>query len=164
VVAGFVDTPKFLGDIHAFTDFLHMALPPVTPVTAGALGGMSELGSESLVTVAFLMGLYVAYLFFIQKRELADKITAPAFAKAIHRFWFTDWGMDWLYERVFVRPIIWVARVDKSDFVDYIYSGIALITELLYHGVRKTETGRIRWYAAAIAAGSVIFLAIVLFL
>ena len=72
--------------------------------------------------------------------------------------------MDWLYERVFVRPILWFVRVDKSDFVDYIYSGIALITELLYHGVRKSETGRLRWYAAGIAAGSIIFLAVVLFL
>jgi NADH-quinone oxidoreductase subunit L len=161
VVGGFLDTPEFLGRVHSFTDFMHLALPPVTE---GPLRGMSELGSESLVTLAFLIGLYFAYLFFIQKREYAEAITTPAIAKALHRFWYTDWGMDWLYERVFVRPIMWFARVDKSDFVDYIYSGIALVTELFYHGVRKTETGRMRWYAAGIAAGSVIFLAIVLFL
>ncbi|MCL5670792.1 MAG: NADH-quinone oxidoreductase subunit L [Acidobacteria bacterium] len=161
VVGGFVDTPEFLGNIHSFTDFMHLALPPVTE---GPLRGMSELGSEGLVTLAFLIGLYVAYLFFIRKRELAEAITTPAIAKALHRFWYTDWGMDWLYERGFVRPVMWIARVDKNDFVDYIYSGIALVTELLYHGVRKTETGRMRWYAAGIAAGSIIFLAIVLFL
>jgi NADH-quinone oxidoreductase subunit L len=161
VVGGFVDTPEFLGNIHSFTDFLHSALPPVTE---GPLRGMSELGSEGLVTLAFLIGLSVAYLFYIRKREYAEAITTPAIAKALHRFWYTDWGMDWLYERVFVRPIIWMARVDKNDFIDYIYSGIALFTELLYHGVRKTETGRMRWYAAGIAAGSIIFLAIVLFL
>ena len=161
VVGGFVDTPEFLGNIHSFTDFLHLALPPVTE---GPLRGMSELGSEGLVTLAFLIGLSVAYLFYIRKRELAEAITAPTIAKALHRFWYTDWGMDWLYERVFVRPIVWIAKVDKNDFVDYIYSGIALITELFYHGVRKTETGRMRWYAAGIAAGSIIFLAIVLFL
>jgi NADH-quinone oxidoreductase subunit L len=161
VVGGFLDTPEFLGNIHTFTDFMHHALPPVTE---GPMRGLSELGSEGLVTLAFLTGLYVAYLFFIQKRELAEAITAPAISKALHRFWFSDWGMDWLYERAFVRPIVWIARVDKNDFVDYIYSGIALFTELLYHGVRKTETGRMRWYAAGIAAGSIIFLAIVLFL
>ncbi len=72
--------------------------------------------------------------------------------------------MDWLYERLFVRPVIWVARVDKGDFVDSLYTGIAGLTKLCYRGVRKTETGRIRWYAAGIAAGSIIFLAIVLFL
>jgi NADH-quinone oxidoreductase subunit L len=161
VIGGFVETPEFLGNIHSFGDFMHLALPPMTE---GPVRGMSELGSEALVTLAFLTGLYFAYLFFIQKRELAESITRPAIAKALHRFWYTDWGMDWLYERLFVRPILWIARVDKNDFVDYIYAGIALITELFYHGVRRTETGRMRWYAAGIAAGSIIFLAIVLFL
>lgn len=161
VIGGFVETPEFLGNIHSFGDFMHLALPPMTE---GPVRGMSELGSEALVTLAFLTGLYFAYLFFIQKRELAESISRPAIAKALHRFWYTDWGMDWLYERLFVRPILWIARVDKNDFVDYIYAGIALITELFYHGVRRTENGRMRWYAAGIAAGSIIFLAIVLFL
>ena len=161
VVAGFVETPAFLGNIHSFTDFMHLALPVVTE---GPARGMTEFRSESIVTLAFLFGVYFAYLFFVQKREYAEALTAPAISKALHRFWASDWGMDWLYERVFVRPIIWIARIDKGDFVDSIYTGIALVTELLYHGVRKTETGRMRWYAAGIAAGSIIFLAIVLFL
>ncbi|HEX5410532.1 MAG TPA: NADH-quinone oxidoreductase subunit L [Terriglobia bacterium] len=161
VLGGYVEAPVFFGNVHPFSEFMQLALPPATE---GPLRGMSEIVSESLVTVAFLIGLYVAYLFFVRKREYAEAITTPAIAKSLHRFWYTDWGMDWLYERVFVRPILWFARVDKSDVVDYIYSGIALVTELLFHGVRKTETGRMRWYAAGIAAGSIIFLAVVLFL
>ena len=161
IVGGFFNTPGFLGDIHSFTDFMHLALPPMTERAAT---GMSELGSEAIVTLAFLIGLYFAYLFFIQKREYAEALTAPAIAKALHRFWLTDWGMDWLYERVFVRPVLWFARADKSDFVDLIYTGIAKLTELLYRGVRRTESGRVRWYAAGIAAGTVIFVAIVLFI
>ncbi len=161
VVGGFVDTPAFLGNLRSFTDFMHMALPAVHE---GATRGMSELGSESLVTLAFLIGIYLAYFFFIQHREYAEAITAPAISKALHRFWYSDWGMDWLYERVFVRPVIWIAQFDKRDFVDDIYTGIGLVTELFYYGVRKTETGRMRWYAAGIAAGSIIFVAIVLFL
>ncbi|MEJ2009985.1 MAG: NADH-quinone oxidoreductase subunit L [Acidobacteriota bacterium] len=161
VVGGFVDTPEFLGNVHSFTDFMHLALPAVHE---GATRGLSELGSEGLVTLAFLIGIYIAYYFYIQHREYAESLTAPAIAKALHRFWYTDWGMDWLYERVFVRPVIWIAQFDRRDFVDDIYNGIGLVTELSYQGVRKTETGRMRWYAAGIAAGSIIFLAIVLFL
>ncbi len=161
VLGGLVETPSFLGHIQSFTDFMHLALPPVQQ---GATRGMSELGSESIVTLAFLVGIYIAYYFFIQHREYAESLTAPAIAKALHRFWFSDWGMDWLYERVFVRPVIWVAQFDRRDFVDYIYTGIGLTTKLFYHGVRRTETGRMRWYAAGIAAGSIIFVAIVLFL
>jgi NADH-quinone oxidoreductase subunit L len=70
--------------------------------------------------------------------------------------------MDWLYDRVFVRPIMWFARVDKADAVDSIYDGIAAVSRGFYRGLRTTETGRVRWYAAGIVAGSVIFVAIVL--
>ena len=38
------------------------------------------------------------------------------------------------------------------------------LTELFYRGLSHTETGRVRWYAAAMAAGSVLFIAMVLFL
>ncbi len=161
VVGGFVETPAFLGNIHSFTDFMHLALPVFTE---GPAGGMTEILSESIVTLAFAIGLYLAYFFFIQKREYAEALTAPAISKALHRFWYSDWGMDWLYERVFVRPIIWIAHVDRRDFVDSIYTGIAGLTKLLYYGVRGTETGRVRTYAAGIAVGSIIFIAIVLFL
>ena len=161
VIGGLVDTPAFLGNIHSFSDFMHSALPVITE---RPLGGMTELGSEGLVTLAFVVGLYLAYFFFIQHREYAEALAAPAISKALHRFWFSDWGMDWLYERVFVRPVVWIAQVDKGDFVDAIYNGIALVTEFFYRGVRRTETGRVRWYAAGIAAGSIIFVAIVLFL
>ncbi|HVA01184.1 MAG TPA: NADH-quinone oxidoreductase subunit L [Terriglobia bacterium] len=161
IVGGFLDTPAFLGNVHSFTDFMHLALPVITERPAG---GMSEVLSESIVTLAFVIGLYLAYFFFVQKREYAEALTAPAISKALHRFWSSDWGMDWLYERVFVRPVIWIAKVDKRDFVDDIYTGIAGLTELLYYGVRSTETGRVRLYAAGIAVGSIIFIAVVLFL
>jgi len=38
------------------------------------------------------------------------------------------------------------------------------LTELFYRGLSQTETGRVRWYAMGMAAGSVLFIAMVLFL
>jgi NADH-quinone oxidoreductase subunit L len=72
--------------------------------------------------------------------------------------------MDWLYDKLFVQPLLWFARVDKHDFIDLVYSGIARLSELLYEAVRTTETGRVRWYAAAIVLGAVVFAAVVLLL
>jgi NADH-quinone oxidoreductase subunit L len=72
--------------------------------------------------------------------------------------------MDWLYDRVFVRPVLWFARVDKSDLIDWAYHGLAALTRASWRLLSYTETGRLRWYAAGIAFGSVLFVAIVLFL
>ena len=38
--------------------------------------------------------------------------------------------------------------------MDAFYNGIADLNELLYRGLSLTENGRVRWYAAAIAAGN----------
>src|SRR5579875_2488780 len=160
IVGGFVETPRFLGDIHAFTDFLHSALPAVVE---GRAAGMSELGSELWVTLAFVIGLVVSYYLYMVKPSLVEALTAPALSKALHRFWFSDWGMDWLYDHLFVRPVVWLARIDRNDIVDSFYDGLALISQAFYRGLRTTETGRVRWYAAGIVLGSIIFVAIVLF-
>ena len=161
LVGGFVNTPPGMGDIHLFTGFLHRALPPVVETHSGM---MTEMISEAFVTLAFAIGLYLAYFFFIKRREYAAALTAPAIGKALHRFWFAGWGFDWLYDTVFVRPVVWVARVNKRDFVDFFYTAIALVTKVFHYGLKVTQTGRVRWYATSIVLGSIIFGAIVLFL
>ncbi len=161
ICGGFVETPRFLGDSHFFTGFLHSALPGVV---LGTNPAMAELASELWVTLAFVVGLVVAYFLYIRNRSAVEALARPAVSRALHSFWHSDWAMDWLYDCVFVRPVMWFARVDKSDFVDSFYDGVAYLSESFYRGLRTTENGRIRWYAAGIVAGSLIFVAIVLFL
>ena len=167
VVGGFVNTPAFLGNVHKFSDFMETSLPRAVEQSGLAEGGSwfsTELGSEVLVTLAFIAGLYFAYLFFYRKRSLAEAVTAPALGRAVHQFWFSDWGMDWFYDKLFVQPVLWFARVDKGDVVDRLYDGIAYLSKLFYRGLRTTQTGQVRWYAAAILMGAVVYVAIVLFL
>jgi NADH-quinone oxidoreductase subunit L len=161
VIGGFVETPRFLGDAHFFTDFLHSALPAVATASSP---GMSDSASELWVTLAFIVGLVTAYFLYIRQPSAAAALKRPAIGDALHRFWHSDWGMDWLYDRLFVRPIMWFARVDKADIVDSIYDGIAYVSEGFYRGLRTTESGRVRWYAAGIVAGSIVFVAIVVLL
>jgi len=58
--------------------------------------------------------------------------------------------------------LAWFARIDKNDFIDRFYTGIARLNQLAWRVLSRTETGRLRWYAAGIAAGSVVFIAVVL--
>ena len=140
--------------------FLHSALP--TTIEA-RVGGLTETGSEAIAGLLFLVGLYLAYLFHLQKRSLSDALVANPIGRALDQWWFAGWGFDWIYDKAFVQPFIWVANVNKSDFVDAFYTGIARIAEASYRWLSSTETGRVRWYATAMAAGSVLFIAVVLF-
>ena len=141
--------------------FFNSALPPAVETHTA---GLSEVGSEATAAIVFVIGLYFAYLFHLRKRSLADALIANAAGRALQEWWYTGWGFDWLYNKLFVQPFVWKSQVNKSDFVDSLYSGIARLADLLYRGLRSTETGRVRWYAAAMAGGSAVFLAVVLFL
>ncbi len=140
---------------------LHSALPQTIEAHAG---GLTESGSEAIAALLFLIGLYFGYLFHLQKRSLADSMVASPLGHTLQQWWFADWGFDWIYDKAFVRPFIWAAQINKSDFVDAFYTGVAWLTELFYRGLSRTETGRVRWYAAAMGVGSVVFIAMVLFL
>ena len=142
-------------------DFLHSVLPPTIEAPTGAL---TEIHSEAIAALVFLIGLYFAYLFHLQKRSLADAMVANPVGRALHQWWFAGWGFDWIYDKAFVQPFIWAAEINKSDFIDAFYTGVARLTELFYRGLSQTETGRVRWYAMGMAAGSVLFIAMVLFL
>ena len=153
IVAGYLKQP-LLG-------FLDSVLPATI---ATHTGGLTEIRCEAIVALAFLIGLYFAYLFHLGKRSLSEALVRNPVGSRLHQWWFAGWGFDWIYEKVFVQPFIWAAQTNKSDFVDAFYTGVAQLTELFYRGLSRTQTGRLRWYAAGMAVGSVLFLAMVLFL
>jgi NADH-quinone oxidoreductase subunit L len=140
--------------------FVQSTLPVMVDVHAA---GMTETLSEVVAAFAFLIGLCVAYLFHLRKQSLAEQaVTNPA-GRVLHAWWCAGWGFDWLYDTILVQPFLWVAHINKHDVIDACYTGLARLTEALYRTLQLTQTGLVRWYAAGLAVGSVLFLAIVVF-
>jgi NADH-quinone oxidoreductase subunit L len=142
-------------------DFLNSALPSMAESHSG---GLTEFGSASIAASAFGIGLGLAYLFHLKKPRLADAIATTPFGSTLRRWWFDGWGFDSLYTVLFVRPYVWISEVNKTDFIDAFYRGIAHVADLGCRALSRMETGRIRWYVAAMAGGSALFLALVFFL
>src|SRR6185437_15423467 len=78
LVGGFVNLPPGLGDAPLFTRFLRTALPPVSE---GHLGTLTEMRSEGWITLAFLIGLGFAYLFYMRKCQWVDSLSASGVGK-----------------------------------------------------------------------------------
>jgi NADH-quinone oxidoreductase subunit L len=153
LVGGFINLPD--------TELMKSSLPPLVGAHAGTI---SETFSKFIGAGAYAAGLYFAYLFFVRKRHYVEVLARSRSAMVLHKFWFADWGFDWLYETLFVRPVVWIAKIGKDDFIDSVYDGIAAVTRSCHRALSLTETGHVRWYAAAIAAGSVFFIACALIL
>ena len=159
VVAGFAETPANLGHVALFSRFIASALPAASE--AGA-GGGPETALQVLAMMASLGGIGLAYLFYMPGRTLVERLTGTASGVALHRFWFTGWGFDRLYDGLVVRPFLALARRSQKDILDAPCRGMALVSVWAYDILRGSQTGRLRWYATAIAAGAVAIVAIAL--
>lgn len=157
LIAGFIELPETLGSLPLFTDFVNLTLPSVNLIHKG-IG--TELIFQLITAFIALFGVYLAYLFFLKKPELSKGFRESA----LHDFWFNGWGFDWLYDKVFVVPVVWIAQINRHDFIDKIYTGIAGLTGLGNHLLSLTQTGKLRWYAMGIVLGAIITITITVFL
>jgi NADH-quinone oxidoreductase subunit L len=161
VVGGLVDLPRTLGNLPLLSDFLHSILPAANLAVEGV---GTELLFQIVAGVVSLGGVYLAYLLIVRQRRVVEGWTASPLGSALHRLWFAGWGFDWLYDTLFVRPYVWMARTNKRDVVDLFYEGLARLAEALHGLLSRTQTGRVRWYAAGIALGAVVVIALAVLL
>jgi NADH-quinone oxidoreductase subunit L len=161
IIGGFVELPESLGNLPVFSKFMQNVFPGEIVEHAGAA---SELMLQIIASAASIGGVVIAYVLFIGQPQYAEFLSRTFTGSTLHRFWFSGWGFDWLYDILFVRPFIWLIQINRDDFIDLIYTGIAGISRILHAVLSATQTGNIRWYAMGIAAGAVVFLGIVVFL
>jgi NADH-quinone oxidoreductase subunit L len=161
IIGGFVDLPETFGNFRPLGNFLDHVLP-ASAMRPGAAG--QEWPVEIISIVASLAGIYLAYILFLRHRESTARLTGTKPATIANRFFQSGWGFDWLYDRLFVRPYIWVSRINAGDFFDSIFTGIAWVAKACNVGLSWTESGQLRLYAAVIAIGAVIAIALAVFL
>src|SRR5947209_9175270 len=153
IVGGYVDTPPDFGGVPVLSNFLNRVLPPLEEVRAGAI---TEISTALCASAAFAIGFGFAYIIYAPWRPRARR------EDPLLRLWYGGWGVDWLYDRLFVEPFQALAGRTSADVVDAVYTGIARLTNWGSSMLRLTQNGRVRWYATGIVAGFVLLFAVVL--
>jgi NADH-quinone oxidoreductase subunit L len=161
LVAGFLETPRMLGNLPAFSGFLRSVLPDSAPLQKNLT---QEIVLALISAAVVLMGLYLAYLLFLKKDAITDRTEETGPRGTIGRFLLSGWGFDRLYDLALVRPLNWLARVNKNDALDFPFQGLARAVSGAHRILGKTQTGRLGWYAAAMVLGAIIVLAVAVFL
>jgi len=80
----------------------------------------------------------------------------------MYQFWLSGWGIDWLYDRLFVRPYYALANLLKAEPVDGVYGLVVTVNETLNNWLSQSQTGRMRWYITSMVAGLIVVLAVAL--
>jgi NADH-quinone oxidoreductase subunit L len=154
VIGGFIEMPENLGPVHLFSKLFNNVLPAVSLNK----GEHSELLLQVVSAIISLTGIYFAYILFYKKSAIAARFRESR----LNDFFLSGWRFDSLYDALFVRPIVWLSEIDKKDFVDLVYTGIAGITSYFGTIIPRTQNGKLRWYVLFLTAGIVVILTIII--
>jgi NADH-quinone oxidoreductase subunit L len=145
VVGGFINVPAFLGG--------------ETPVVEGTA---TETALGVVATAAGLLGLGIAWLFYVAKPRLPERLALRA--HAIYGLLSHKYYIDEIYDAVIVWPIFRTAReflwkVIDVLVIDGIVNGVGKSVSLTARGLRHMQTGYVRTYAGWILFGGVLVIA-----
>lgn len=160
LAGGLVETPGILGRLSVFSGFLG----GVFPMSPGEHNGAAEVTLLIVASIVSIAGIYAAYLLCFRRSRAIDMVVQSKPGMLLGRLWSSGWGFDRLYNIFLARPFLWITRANSDDIIDLIYDGVAWYGELFYRGLSLTQSGRVRWYASAIAFGAAIFIAMAVFL
>jgi len=157
IVGGFIELPGDMGHFTMFSDFIEKTLP-VTLVTIA--GHYTELLFQLISGLVAVAGIGTAYVFYYNKPFPA----AEPQRNAVQNFFYRGWDFDLLYDALIVRPVIFLAQIDKNDVIDRFYNGLASLALWLNKLLSATQNGMVRRYAIVLAIGAIITLTLILYL
>ncbi len=161
VASGWVGIPHLLGGGAHFTEFLM----PVLGHPEGHGTHAEEWVVMAISVVAGFLGIGLAAYFYLLRTDLPVKI-AQQFSGA-YKFLFNKYYIDELYSLILVRPTIWFARniligITDMRIIEAVVNGVPATIGLFSRLIRKMQTGLLQHYAAIMATGAVIILALMM--
>ena len=96
------------------------------------------------------------------KENATRRVSDMPFSAGMTRFLANGWDFDKLYNIVFVRPLVWLAKIDEKDFVDGIYRRIGWFNLEMNETFSRSQNGKMRYYLMGIGLGAFIILTLIL--
>jgi NADH-quinone oxidoreductase subunit L len=150
VFGGFIELPASMGKIHLFSGIVENALPAVITKNIDHL----ELFFQLLSSLVALAGIYLAFLIYLRKPLLSESFNHSK----LNRFFEKGWGFDAVYNKIFVKPVVWLSEIDKNDFFDTFNIGLSRFALFLNRILSIAQNGNLRWYLISLAIGIAVIL------
>jgi len=107
-----------------------------------------------------LLGIYVAYLFYIRSPQLPKRLARGL--KGTYNFVLNKYKVDELYDFLFVNPAkrfsVFLWRIWDDRIIDGIVNGVAGFFKVGARVGRRVQTGYVQTYILLIIIGAVIII------
>lgn len=147
-LAGFLELPHTLGHFTWLSDYLQPVLPVVEVPHASVA---AEWGLQGVTAGLAALAVYLTWRL----------LNAP-FPKEAGAFLKSGWGFDAAYDVLFVQPFVRIARLNRKDIVDNVYTGLAVMTNGFHRMMSATQSGILRWYVLGVVMGAVLILSVII--
>jgi NADH-quinone oxidoreductase subunit L len=161
VAAGWVGIPHLLGGGANFSEFLK-------PVLGHPEGHGTEAQEWLLMAISIVTGLAgigFAYFMYVMRTDLPVKV-AEQF-RLVYKFLFNKYYIDEIYSFFIVRPTIWAAGniligITDTKIIEAVVNGVPAAIGGVSRKLRRVQTGFLQNYAAIMATGALIIVALML--
>lgn len=150
VLAGFIETPKNLGGIHALSGYLGTVLHDA-PYRPG-VSLSTEIVFQAAATVIVVLGFILALMRYGKGAK-----TAPSLSP-VGRFLYGGWDFDAAYHHFILKPYSAICRFNHFDIIDMLYRFFGLLLRLFNLLLSKSQDGLLRHYAIGLSFGVVLLL------
>lgn len=141
-----------------------MIVPPLQDVLpASKMLGHSNMVMLEIVSGAVAMiGILLAAALWLGNRAWVDRVASSPAGRFFIGWWFAAWGFDWLYNTLFVKPYLGIARLLQRDPLNALMNLPAMLSRVVSKELIISENGHLRWYVASMSIGTVMVLALLL--
>ena len=160
ITAGFIEWPHNLIHLTLFSDFVQKVLPATVMKEAVT----PEFIFQLIAVVFTVLAIYSGYQLYYRSQTMIDTWKQSSTMMGIRNFFFKGWGFDQLYDTVFVKPFLFITRINQADVFDKLYNGIAKANQALNRLLSLSQNGSLRWYIAGVLIGILFILTLQLLL
>jgi NADH-quinone oxidoreductase subunit L len=174
LVGGYVGVPHLLGGDNAIEQFLAPVFGPATQAKtalnfdivasawassgAGGHGASLELALMVASVLIALIGIALAYLYYVKNPSLPDRFTArfAGLFRWVHNKYFVDELYDFVFVRGTLKAGAFLLKVADGWIIEGLVNGTAALVKRAGDRLRKAETGYVQEYAFGIILGAII--------
>jgi NADH-quinone oxidoreductase subunit L len=161
VASGWVGIPPLLGGGEHFAEFL-------APVVGHAKGHGTHAEEWTVMIGSVILGLTGiagAAFVYLRRSTIADDLSQRF--SFIYQLLWNKYYVDELYDYIIVKPTFWVAKnvivgVTDGKIIEGIVNGVPGLIGRFSLWLRSLQTGMVHQYAAVMAIGAVVVIAMVL--